>query len=278
MTKTSPAKSRRLTLLDFHQYKHEKGPKIVMLTAYSAPMARLMDPHCDALLVGDSLGMVLYGMDNTLGVSLDMMIQHGKAVVSASQRACVIVDMPFMTFEKSKEQAYANAAKLLRLTGASAIKIEGGAYLAETIAFLSARGIPVVGHIGLLPQHLKRLGGFKVQGKNAHHAQQILSDAKQLADAGAQAIVIEAVPEFLGREITHALSIPTLGIGASPDCDGQVLVSDDIIGISGDFIPKFAKRYTDIRPTIEQAVATYAHEVRTGAFPTMAQCYTPDKE
>ena len=163
------------------------------------------------------------------------------------------------------------------LTGASAIKIEGGAYIAETVDFLSARGIPVVGHIGLLPQHLKRLGGFKMQGKNANHAQQILRDAKQLADAGAQALVIEAIPEYLGREITHAISIPTFGIGASPDCDGQVLVSDDIIGLSGDFIPKFAKRYTDIRPPIEQAIATYAHEVRTGAFPSPAQCYNPDK-
>ncbi len=246
--------------------------KLVVLTAYTAPMAGLLDAQCDMLMVGDSLGMVVYGFDSTLPVTLEMMIAHGAAVVRGSKRACVVVDMPFGSYQASPEQAFAHAARILKETGAACVKLEGGAELAPTIRFLSERGIPVMGHIGLMPQHLHQAGGFKTQGKELASRRAILADAKAIADAGAFAMVVEGVVESLAAEITRAVSIPTIGIGASAACDGQVLVVDDMLGMF-ERSPRFVKRYAQLRETIADAAARYASDVRSGAFPTDAQCY-----
>jgi 3-methyl-2-oxobutanoate hydroxymethyltransferase len=260
----------RITIPEISVAKGER--KLVVLTAYTAPIANLLDPHCDMLMVGDSLGMVVYGFDSTLPVTLEMMIAHGAAVVRASSRACVIVDMPFGSYQASPEQAFANAARILKETGATCVKLEGGAELATTIRFLSARGIPVMAHIGLMPQHMHCVGGFKTQGKELAGRRAILADAKAIAEAGAFAVVVEGVVESLAAEITRTIPIPTIGIGASPACDGQVLVVDDMLGMF-ERGPRFVKRYANLRDTIATAAAAYAGEVRSGSFPTAAQCY-----
>lgn len=267
MTTATPkdAPVRRIGVPDL---RARKGcAPIVSLTAYTAPMAELLDTHVDFLLVGDSLGMVLYGFDSTLPVTLDMMIAHGAAVVRGSSHACVVVDMPFATYEASPAAAFEAASRVLTETGCAAVKLEGGVAMADTIAFLVARGIPVLAHIGLTPQSSNTFGGFKVQGRDNARAQQIRDDAHAVAQAGAFGVVIEGVPESLGREITAAVDIPTIGIGASPACDGQILVTEDMVGMFGAYTPKFVKRYAELNPQIETAAAAYANDVRARAFP-----------
>jgi 3-methyl-2-oxobutanoate hydroxymethyltransferase len=248
------------------------GEKIVILTAYTAPMAQLLDAHCDMLMVGDSLGMVVYGFASTLPVTLDMMIQHGAAVVRGAKQACVVVDLPFGSYQASPEQAFLSAARVLKETGAAAVKLEGGVEMAETIAYLSQRGIPVMAHVGLMPQSVNQLGGFKTQGRELTSYASVTADARAVADAGAFAVVLEGVVEPLAAEITRTLSIPTIGIGASPACDGQVLVADDMLGMF-EQSPRFVKKYANLREVIRAAAAHYASEVRDGTFPTDAQCY-----
>lgn len=249
------------------------GEPIVCLTAYTAPVARLLDPHVDILLVGDSLGMVVYGLDSTLPVTLDMMIAHGAAVVRASERACVVVDLPFGSYQESKEAAFRASARVMAETGAQAVKLEGGLEMAETVAFLTARGIPVMGHVGLTPQSVNTLGGYKAVGRDAEAAERIAADARAIAEAGAFTLVIEGTMEALARRITQEVAIPTIGIGGSPACDGQVLVTDDMLGLFGAFQPKFVKRYANLGETVSEAAATYAAEVRTRAFPGPEHCF-----
>jgi 3-methyl-2-oxobutanoate hydroxymethyltransferase len=239
---------------------------LVVLTAYTTPVARLVDAHCDMALVGDSVGMVLHGMPSTLGVTMEMMILHGRAVVRGLTRAMPIIDMPFGSYEESPAQAYRNAARLMAETGAPAVKLEGGAHMAETIAFLSARGVPVMAHIGLTPQAVNTLGGYKVVGRAAE-ADSVMNDALAIQAAGAFAVVVEKVPIGLAGRITAALDIPTIGIGAGVECDGQVLVVDDMLGLFTDFRPKFVKRYADLGKQADDAIAAYAAEVRARAFP-----------
>jgi 3-methyl-2-oxobutanoate hydroxymethyltransferase len=254
------------------------GEPIVSLTAYTAPVARILDGHCDFLLVGDSLGMVVYGLPDTLAVSLDMMIAHGAAVVRSTQRACIVVDLPFGTYEASREDAFRSAARVLRETGCSAVKLEGGIELADTIRFLTERGIPVMGHIGLRPQQVQSMGGFRVQGRDKATVERFKEDAVAVADAGAFAVVIEGTVEPLAREVSGSLAIPTIGIGASSACDGQILVTDDLLGLFADFTPKFAKRYADLAGEIERAVAAYAGEVKARRFPGAEHTYGVSKE
>ncbi|PWC86566.1 3-methyl-2-oxobutanoate hydroxymethyltransferase [Azospirillum sp. TSH100] len=249
------------------------GEPIVCLTAYTAPVARLLDPHVDILLVGDSLGMVVYGLDSTLPVTLDMMIAHGAAVVRASERACVVVDLPFGSYQESKEAAFRASARVMAETGAQAVKLEGGLEMAETVAFLTARGIPVMGHVGLTPQSVNTLGGYKAVGRDAEAAERIAADARAITEAGAFTLVIEGTMEALARRITEEVAIPTIGIGGSPACDGQVLVTDDMLGLFGAFQPKFVKRYANLGETVSEAAATYAAEVRTRAFPGPEHCF-----
>ena len=249
------------------------GEPIVCLTAYTAPVARLLDPHVDILLVGDSLGMVVYGLDSTLPVTLDMMIAHGAAVVRASERACVVVDLPFGSYQESKEAAFRASARVMAETGAQAVKLEGGLEMAETVAFLTARGIPVMGHVGLTPQSVNTLGGYKAVGRDAEAAERIAADARAIAEAGAFTLVIEGTMEPLARRITEEVAIPTIGIGGSPACDGQVLVTDDMLGLFGAFQPKFVKRYANLGETVSEAAATYAAEVRSRAFPGPEHCF-----
>jgi 3-methyl-2-oxobutanoate hydroxymethyltransferase len=246
---------------------------IVCLTAYTTPMARLMDAHVDVMLVGDSLGMVVYGMETTLGVSVDMMINHGQAVMRGAEHACVVVDLPFGSYQESPAAAYRTAARVLAETGCDAVKLEGGVEMAETVAFLSTRGVPVMGHVGLKPQSVKSMGGFAVQGKSDDAARRVVEDAKAIAAAGAFSIVVEGTMEPVARAITNAVPVPTIGIGASPACDGQVLVIDDVLGLFSDFTPKFVKRYAELAPEIEQAVKAYADEVRSRAFPGDEHCF-----
>ena len=239
---------------------------LVVLTAYTTPMARLVDPHCDIALVGDSVGMVLHGMASTLGVTMEMMVLHGRSVVKGCQRAMVVIDMPFGSYEEGPAQAYRNAARLMAETGAPAVKLEGGAHMAETIGFLTKRGVPVMAHIGLTPQSVNTLGGYKVVGRE-DEADGVMADALAVQAAGAFAVVLEKVPMGLARRITSALEIPTIGIGAGVDCDGQVLVIDDMLGLFTEFRPKFVKRYAELGKTADEAIAAYAAEVRTRAFP-----------
>ena len=248
------------------------GVPLVTLTAYTTPMARLVDKHCDVTLVGDSVGMVLHGLPTTLGVTLEMMIMHGKAVVRGTTSALVVIDMPFGTYEKSPAQAFANAARIIAETGAAAVKLEGGIIMAETIAFLVARGVPVMAHIGLTPQAVNTLGGYKVQGRGADAAR-ILEDAHAVAKAGAFSVVLEKLPAELADQVTTALHIPTIGIGAGLACDGQVLVLDDMLGLFSDFHPKFVKRYGELGHAADQAIAHYASEVRARQFPTYEHSY-----
>lgn len=240
---------------------------ITVLTAYTTPMARMLDPYVDILLVGDSLGMVLYGFDSTLPVSLDMMIQHGAAVTRGSNQAAVVIDMPFGSYQESKEQAFRHAARVMKETGCQAVKLEGGVDLAPTISFLVKRGIPVMGHVGLMPQSVHQIGGYKARGKGLDESQAIMEDAKAIADAGAFSIVLEGVVESLADQITQKVPVPIIGIGASANCDGQVLVAEDMLGLFTNFKPRFVKRFADLAPLIETAVAEYAEEVKTRRFP-----------
>ena len=266
----TPAPMKRLTIPAIRNRKG-KDP-IVMLTAYTTRMAQLLDPHCDVLLVGDSLGQVIYGLPSTLPVTLDMMIAHGAAVVRGSYHSVVIVDMPFGSYEASPEQAFESAARVLAETGAAGVKMEGGQTLAPTVEFLTRRGIPVMGHIGLTPQAVNALGGYGARGRtNAEHGQ-ILDDARAIADAGAFGIVAEGVVENLANEITAAVSVPVIGIGASSQCDGQVLVTEDMLGMF-ERTPRFVKRFDDLAGRISAAVETYAAEVRSRSFPGPDQVY-----
>ena len=242
------------------------GTPIVSLTAYTTPMAEMMDAHCDFVLVGDSVGMVLHGLPSTLGVTMDMMIMHGRAVGRGLRSAMMVVDMPFGSYEESPEQAFRNAARIMAETGAAAVKLEGGVHMAETIAFLVARGVPVMAHIGLTPQSINTLGGYKVQGRG-DAAAALMADARAVADAGAFSVVLEKVPATLADEITAAIPIPTIGIGASAGCDGQILVVDDMLGLFTKFKAKFVKRYGELAADGEAAIAAYAAEVRDRSFP-----------
>lgn len=269
MTKNIMA--RRKTIVDIQKLKG-KVP-VVTLTAYTAPVAQLLDKHVDILLVGDSLGMVLYGMESTLPVSLDMMVAHGRAVVKSSESALVVVDMPFGSYQGSNEAAFNACVRVIKETGCQAVKIEGGMEMAETISFLVKRAIPVVGHIALMPQHVNVMGGYRYQGRTVKERQKIMDDALAVQEAGAFAIVMEGVEESLAREITEKLSVITIGIGASPACDGQVLVSEDMLGISKS-VPSFVKKYTDLSSVISEAVSHYASEVRERKFPSLSHCFS----
>ncbi|AYG59565.1 3-methyl-2-oxobutanoate hydroxymethyltransferase [Rhizobium jaguaris] len=250
------------------QIEAMKGTRpIVSLTAYTTPIARLLDPHCDLLLVGDSLGMVLYGMESTVGVTLEMMIAHGQGVMRGAKKACVIVDLPFGSYQESKEQAFRNAARILKETGCNGVKLEGGEEMAETVAFLTQRGVPVFGHIGLMPQLINTTGGYRSLGRSDKEADKIRRDAKAIADAGAFALVVEGTVEPLAREITQSIAIPTVGIGASAACDGQILVSDDMLGLFNDFKPRFVKHFAELAPTVSKAAEAYAAEVTARTFP-----------
>ena len=261
---------RRVTAPDI--FARKGGDPIVCLTSYHAHTARLVDKYCDVILVGDSLGMVMHGLETTVPVTLDMMILQGRAVMRGSKRALVVVDMPFGSYEASKEHAFMNAARIMKETGCGAIKVEGGKRLAETIAFLVERGVPVMGHVGLTPQAINVLGSFRAQGREEADWARIEQDAIAVAEAGAFSLVIEAVAEPLARKLTETVRIPTIGIGASAACDGQILVLEDMLGLSPR-VPKFVKRYSDIGPGIEKAVADYAAEVRARAFPGPAHVY-----
>ncbi|MBO9697561.1 MAG: 3-methyl-2-oxobutanoate hydroxymethyltransferase [Sphingopyxis sp.] len=266
----TPQPMKRLTVPRIRQRKG--GEPLVMLTAYTVRMAQLLDPHCDMLLVGDSLAQVIYGLPHTVGVTMDMMALHGAAVVRGSYHAAVIVDMPFGSYEGSPQQAFDNAARLLKETGAAAVKVEGGKVLAPTIEFLTQRGIPVMGHVGLTPQAVNILGGYGVRGKSEEEARSIVEDAVAVAQAGAFSIVIEGVLESIAIEITSKVACPTIGIGASAQCDGQVLVTDDMLGMF-ERVPKFVKRYQDMASVVNGAVKDYADEVRSRSFPTEDQIY-----
>ena len=239
---------------------------LVCLTAYTTPMAKIVDEHCDIVLVGDSVGMVLHGLPSTLGVTLDMMIMHGKAVRRGIGRALMVVDLPFGSYEEGPEQGFRNAARLMAETGCAAVKLEGGVSMAGTIRFLVECGIPVLAHVGLTPQAVNTFGGYKVQGRG-DEAKRIMRDAAAVAEAGAFAVVLEKVPEALARGITADIAIPTIGIGASSACDGQILVVDDMLGMFNSFRPKFVKRYAELGQDVEAAIATYAREVRNRSFP-----------
>lgn len=255
---------QRKTVADIRASKGKA--KIVALTAYTTPVAQQVNEAADLVLVGDSVGMVLYGMPSTVGVSLDMMIMHGKAVGRGLTRALMVIDMPFGSYEASFEKAFENAAQLLADTGAQAVKLEGGAIMAPTVAYLAARGVPVMGHIGLTPQSVHALGGYKVQGRGAA-AESVIADARAIEAAGAFAIVLEKVPASLASSITDALKIPTIGIGAGAGCDGQILVTEDVLGVFEQFKPKFVRRYAEVADISRKAIADYAAEVRDGTFP-----------
>lgn len=263
--------TKRITTRDIRLKK--AGEPIVALTAYTAPMAKLLDRHVDMLLVGDSLGMVLYGMDTTIGVTLDMMINHARAVMRGSEHACVIVDMPFGSYQESPEQAFRNAARIMVETGAAGVKLEGGGEMAETIRFLVSRGVPVLAHIGLTPQAVHAFGGFRAQGRAEEEALQIRTDARAVTAAGAFGVVLEGTVEPLARAISQEILIPTIGIGASSACDGQVLVSEDILGLFGTFTPKFVKRYADLSSAVDDAAGRYAADVRARSFPGPEHCF-----
>ena len=265
---------RRLAAPDIAARKG--GEPLVCLTAYDAPTAALLDAHCDLLLVGDSVGMVVHGMPNTVGVTLDMMILHGQAVMRGSKRAMVVVDMPFGTYEAGKEAAYENCARVMKETGAQAVKVESGPTVPETIAYLVQRGIPVMGHVGLRPQAVLNDGAFKAKGRTEEERERVLAEAKATADAGAFAVVVEGVAEGLARDITLAIDKPTVGIGASSACDGQILVTPDMLGLF-DWTPKFVRRYADLRTEIDTAVAGYAQDVKARRFPAEVETYFSKK-
>jgi 3-methyl-2-oxobutanoate hydroxymethyltransferase len=261
---------KRLTAPDIRARKG--GEPIVSLTSYHAHTARLVDKYCDVILVGDSLGMVMHGLETTVPVTLDMMILQGLAVMRGSRRALVVVDMPFGSYEASKEQAFMAAARVMKETGCGAIKVEGGRRMAETIAFLVERGVPVMGHIGLTPQSINTIGSFRAQGRDEADWGPIEEDARAVTQAGAFSVVIEAVAEPLARRITGAIAIPTIGIGGSVACDGQILVLEDMLGLSPR-VPKFVRRYGELGPSIEAAIKAYAADVRSRAFPGPEHVY-----
>ncbi len=268
----TPAPRKRLTVPAIRARKG--GEPLVMLTAYTVRTAQLLDPHCDMLLVGDSLGQVIYGLPSTVPVTLEMMAAHGAAVVRGSLQALVVIDMPFGSYEASPEKAFESAAWLLKQTGAAAVKLEGGEAMAATVRFLSERGIPVMGHIGLTPQAVNMLGGYGARGRSAAEAEKIAADARAIAAAGAFAVVAEGVMEPIAVAITREVACPVIGIGASAECDGQVLVAEDMLGMF-ERVPRFVKRYDDLGGRISDAAARYAAEVRTRAFPGAEQVYVP---
>jgi 3-methyl-2-oxobutanoate hydroxymethyltransferase len=272
----TPAPMRRLTAPAIRARKAGgvTAEPLVMLTAYTARQAQLLDAHCDLLLVGDSLGQVIYGLPSTVPVTLEMMANHGAAVVRGSYHSVVVIDMPFGSYEASPQQAFESAAFLMKQTGAAAVKLEGGSAMAPTVAFLNQRGIPVMGHIGLTPQAVNVLGGYGARGRSDAEAEKIVADAKALDEAGAFAMVIEGVIEPIAIAATKAVSCPTIGIGASAQCDGQVLVTEDMLGMF-ERVPRFVKRYEDIAGVIDRTVAQYAEEVRARSFPTPDQTYQP---
>lgn len=263
-------KIRRMTVPQLAARKG--GEPIVSLTSYHAHTAAIVDKYADFILVGDSLGMVMHGMETTVGVPLDLMIMHGKAVVRGTKRALIVVDMPFGTYEESPNMAFRNAAKIMKETGCGAVKLEGGKRMAETIHFLVERGIPVMAHTGLTPQSSHVMGGFKTQGREEETWKAHEEDAQAVADAGAFALVLEGMVEPLAAKITKQVDIPTIGIGASVECDGQILVLEDMLGLN-EWTPKFVKVYGDLGPQIEKAVSTYAEEVKARAFPTEKEVY-----
>ena len=270
----TPVPGKRMTVPAIRARKvngHTAEP-LVMLTAYTMRMAQLLDPHCEMLLVGDSLGQVIYGLPSTVPVTLEMMCAHGAAVVRGSWHALVAVDMPFGCYEASPETAFASAARIMKESGCAAVKLEGGEAMAPTIDFLTNRGIPVIGHVGLTPQAVNVLGGYGARGKSAVEARKIVGDAKAVAEAGAFCVVVEGVMESIADELTKAVAVPTIGIGASPNCDGQVLVTEDMLGLF-ERTPRFVKRYDDLAARITTAATTYREEVRSRAFPTDEQTY-----
>lgn len=265
-----PSRTTRPTV---HEIRGRKfGVPLVCLTAYTTPVARLVDAVCDIVLVGDSVGMVLHGLPSTLGVTMEMMILHGQAVSRGLERAMLVIDMPFGTYEEGPQLAFANAARLMAETGAGAVKLEGGMEMADTIRFLNARGIPVMAHVGLTPQSIHTLGGYGLQGKGDDGAR-IMADSKAVVEAGAFAVVLEKVPSSLAAEITAAVAVPTIGIGASVACDGQILVVDDMLGLFTDFKPKFVKRFGELGAAAENAIRAYAAEVRDRRFPAAEHTY-----
>lgn len=269
------AAKRRLTAVDIA--KRKGGMPIVSLTAYHAHTARLVDRHADFMLVGDSLGMVMHGMETTIPVTVDMMIMHGRAVVRGSEQALVVIDMPFGSYEADPKEAFAAASRVMKETGCGAIKLEGGTHMAPTVRYLVDRGIPVLAHVGLTPQSVNTMGGFKVQGKDEAGWEQVLADAKAVDEAGAFAVVLEGMVEPLAARITAEISIPTIGIGASNACDGQILVLEDMLGLSPR-VPKFVKTYANLGDLIDNAVGEYATEVRTRAFPDVEHVYNVNKK
>jgi 3-methyl-2-oxobutanoate hydroxymethyltransferase len=269
------APRKRLTVPAIRRRKSSReggGEPLVMLTAYTVRTAQLLDPHCDMLLVGDSLGQVIYGLPSTVPVTLEMMAAHGAAVVRGSYQAVVVIDMPFGSYEASPQQAFESAAFLLKQTGAAAVKLEGGEAMAPTVRFLGERGIPVMGHVGLTPQAVNVLGGYGARGKSEAEAAKIVADATAIAEAGAFAVVIEGVMEPIAIRITQAIACPTIGIGASAQCDGQVLVAEDMLGLF-ERTARFVKRYEDMAGRISAAAEAYAGEVRSRAFPGPEQIY-----
>jgi 3-methyl-2-oxobutanoate hydroxymethyltransferase len=261
---------RRITVPEITSRKG--GAPLVCLTAYTTPVAEILDEVCDLMLVGDSVGMVLHGLPNTVGVTMEMMILHGQAVMRGSRKALVVVDLPFGAYEGPKEVAYANAVRLLKETGCQAVKVEAGPTVPETIAYLVSRGIPVVGHVGLRPQAVNVDGAFKAKGRTSDERARVVAEAEATADSGAFAIVVEGVSERSAQEITEAVSVPTIGIGASAGCDGQILVTDDMLGLFA-WTPKFVRRYANLKAEIEQAARAYADDVRTRRFPGPAETY-----
>src|SRR6187549_4255102 len=272
----TPQPMRRLTVPKIRQRKVDgvTAEPIVMLTAYTARQAQLLDAHCDVLLIGDSLGQVIYGLPSTVPVTLEMMANHAAAVVRGSYHALVVVDMPFGSYEASPEKAFESAATLLKASGAAAVKLEGGEAMAQTVEFLVQRGIPVMGHVGLTPQAVNVLGGYGARGRSQSEANKITRDARLLDSAGAFAIVIEGVVEPLAEAITASVGCPTIGIGASAKCDGQVLVTEDMLGMF-ERVPRFVKRYDDLAARISAAAEAYAAEVRARTFPGPEQTYQP---
>ncbi len=268
--------TKRKTVRDIIRQKGQEP--IVCLTAYSAPIARMADAHADLVLVGDSLGMVLYGLDSTVGVTMEMMIAHGRAVVKATRTALVTVDMPFGSYQESPAQAFHNAALIMKETGAGAVKLEGGTEMAETVSFLTSRGIPVMGHIGLQPQSVHAAGGYRVTGRDDTERAKLEHDARAIAESGAFGIVLECIDPDLAGSVTRSVAVPTIGIGASAECDGQILVTEDMVGLSGHKVPKFVKQYANVGGAIEKAMKAYADEVRARAFPGEEHIYKSDRK
>ncbi|MCG8509684.1 MAG: 3-methyl-2-oxobutanoate hydroxymethyltransferase [Rhodospirillales bacterium] len=273
---SSTNRKRGITIPDIRSRKGSEP--IVCLTAYTTPMAKFLDPIVDLILVGDSLGMVLYGMPTSLGVTLDMMIAHGAAVTRGVERACVIVDLPFGSYKESPQVAYRAGARVMAETGGQGVKLEGGSEMAETVSYLTQRGIPVMGHIGLTPQSIHADGGYHAHGRTDEEAAKLIADARAIAEAGAFAIVVEGTIEPVARRITDAISVPTIGIGASAACDGQILVTEDILGLFSDFQPKFVKRYAELGDKVAEAAEAYAEDVRARRFPDADHIYNAKKK